>query len=90
MAFSIVFVGIVGAGLTVLAPDPVEPDVEVTTSVETTIDESAIMQEFLDAYTESFVGPYALTGVLEFANDQARTRSRVKRARIGDSDLHVP
>lgn len=81
------FLAIIGAGLTVLAPDSPEPEVKTATTVETTIPDSALVEEFLDAYTESFVGPYALTGVLEFANDQARTRSRVKRARDGDRSL---
>ena len=85
--FALVFFGLLGVGLTVLKPEADTPAVGTTTSVETTVDQSPTLDEFLDAYERSFVGPYALTGVLEFANDQARTRSRVRRARIGDKSL---
>jgi hypothetical protein len=85
--FAIVFFGLLGLGLTVLKPEADTPAAGTTASVETTVDESANVDEFLDSYEQSFVGPYALTGMLEFANDQARTRSRVRRARIGEKSL---
>lgn len=81
------FVVLIGLGLTVLGPDGDSADTAPTTATPTTLVDPAIAPEFLDAYQQSFVGPYALTGVLEFENDQARTRNRVRRAIIGDKTL---
>jgi hypothetical protein len=56
-----------------------------TNSVGTTIPDGT--SDFLDAFAKTFVGPYSVTGVLEFSNDQAATRQTVRRARLDDRSL---
>ena len=60
----------------------------VTTATTASLpDEPDRTEDFLDAYERSFAGPYAVTGSLEFSNEQAMTRQIVRRARIEGRSL---
>lgn len=70
-----------------ITPETKPGRIEATTTIP---DEPAAVdstEDFLDAFEHSFVGPYTVVGTLEFANDQASTRSIVRRARLGDKSL---